>query len=247
MLYAYRSWRRQWGDDRRCGGALVWQLNDCWPTISWAIVDYFLRPKPAYYTIARALNKVAVSVQREHHDWSISHARPPKTTKYDLWVVSSLQTEIIATVELRFFSIASGLEIRKPIIHHDIRVAPNGTTDVILDNVIDYTAYSEPHVLAARLRIGDRIVSRDIDWPQPYKYLDLTDRGLQVHQITQTDDEQILIISAKKPVKCLVFEERDGIGLSNNALDIVPGDDQTVTVTGLKNDDTPLAWKFLGE
>ncbi|KAJ9215889.1 CAZyme family GH2 [Paecilomyces variotii] len=247
MLYAYRGWRRQWGDNRRCGGALVWQLNDCWPAISWAIVDYFLRPKPAYYAIARALSPVAVGVQREHHDWSVSHARPPKTIKYNLWVASSLQTEVVATVELRFISISTGSEICQSRTYRDIHVMPNGTIDIILDGIIDCVAYPEAHVLAARLWIGDRIVSRDIDWPQPYKYLDLTHRGLEIKQSVRTDDERIIVISAKKPVKCLVFEERDGVSLSDSALDIVPGDYQTVTITGLNAGDEALKWKFLGQ
>ncbi|KAJ9301171.1 CAZyme family GH2 [Paecilomyces variotii] len=247
MLYAYRGWRRQWGDNRRCGGALVWQLNDCWPAISWAIVDHFLRPKPAYHAIARALSPVAVGVQREHHDWSVSHARRPKTIKYNLWVASSLQTEVVATVELRFISISTGSEIFESKTYRDIHVMPNGTTDIILDGIIDCVAYPEAHVLAARLWIGDRIVSRDIDWPQPYKYLDFTHRGLAIHESVRTDDERILVISAEKPVKCLVFEERDGVSLSDSALDIVPGDDQTVTITGLNSGDEALKWKFLGQ
>ena len=33
MATALRSWRRRFGGPGRyaCGGALVWQLNDCWP------------------------------------------------------------------------------------------------------------------------------------------------------------------------------------------------------------------------
>ncbi|KAL1865829.1 hypothetical protein Plec18167_009267 [Paecilomyces lecythidis] len=247
MLYAYRGWRRQWGDNRRCGGALVWQLNDCWPTISWAIVDYFLSPKPSYYAIARALSPVAVGIQREHHDWSLSHIRPPETAKYNLWVASSVQEEVVATVELRFISINTGSEIRESIRHHDVHVTPNGTTDIVVDGIIDYVQYPEPHVLAARVWIGDRVISRDIDWPQPYKYLGLADRGLEVNESVGTDDECIIVVSAKKPVKCLTFEERDGVKLSNSALDVVPGDDQTVTITGLKAGDKALGWKFLGQ
>ncbi|HEU5472352.1 MAG TPA: glycoside hydrolase family 2 protein [Actinophytocola sp.] len=37
-----------------CTGALVWQLNDCWPVISWAAVDGDGRRKPLWYTIRRA-------------------------------------------------------------------------------------------------------------------------------------------------------------------------------------------------
>ena len=79
ITYAYRGWRRQWGEDRKCGGALVWQLNDCWPTISWSICDYYLRPKPAYYAMKRCLAPLAVGVRREHFDWSAGDAREPES------------------------------------------------------------------------------------------------------------------------------------------------------------------------
>lgn len=39
-------------------------MNDCWPVTSWAIVDYFLRPKPAYFAIARELRPFTVGMTR---------------------------------------------------------------------------------------------------------------------------------------------------------------------------------------
>lgn len=245
MMFGYRGWRRQWGDERHCGGALLWQLDDCWPTISWAIVDYFLRPKPAFYAVARVLRPVAVAVRREHHDWSISHAQPPNSSKYELWIASSLQQELLGKVELRFISIKTGLEIRKSTVVEDVKIVPNGTT-VVLDGVIDH-AVDEPHVLAARIWVDGRLVARDVDWPQPFKYLDLSNRGLEITRVSKTDDEQKLELSARRPLKCLVFEERDGVRVSDSAIDIVPGDDQIVTIKGLKPGDAPLKYKYLGQ
>lgn len=249
-MFGYRGWRRQWGDERRCGGALLWQINDCWPTISWAIVDYFLRPKPAYYAVARVLKPLAVGVRREHHDWSVTHAQPPKTSQFELWVVSSLQTPAVGRIELRFISIATGLEVRQPIVHDGIAIVPNGTTNIITDGLIDHQTLPDPHVLAARLWIDGRIVARDVDWPQPFKYLDLSGRGLEVTQTKLCEaatGEQLLTIRAQKPVKCLVFEERENVRISDSALDVVPGDEQTVVVAGLRAGDTPLKYKFLGQ
>ncbi|MFC5007739.1 glycoside hydrolase family 2 protein [Dactylosporangium cerinum] len=37
-----------------CMGAIVWQLNDCWPVTSWAAVDGAGRRKPLWYAIRRA-------------------------------------------------------------------------------------------------------------------------------------------------------------------------------------------------
>ena len=39
----------------RTSGYLLWQLNDCWPAISWAVVDSGGRRKPLWYAL-RALN-----------------------------------------------------------------------------------------------------------------------------------------------------------------------------------------------
>jgi beta-mannosidase len=37
-----------------CNGALMFTFNDCWPAITWAVVDYERRPKQAYYTLQQA-------------------------------------------------------------------------------------------------------------------------------------------------------------------------------------------------
>ncbi|MFZ1381587.1 MAG: hypothetical protein WAS54_02220, partial [Scrofimicrobium sp.] len=44
-------WRSLWP---RCQGAFIWQINDCWPVISWAGVDVDGHRKPMWYT-ARAM------------------------------------------------------------------------------------------------------------------------------------------------------------------------------------------------
>ncbi|HEY8981973.1 MAG TPA: glycoside hydrolase family 2 protein [Streptomyces sp.] len=43
-------WRSHWPV---CAGAVVWQLNDCWPVTSWAAVDGDGREKPLYHELRR--------------------------------------------------------------------------------------------------------------------------------------------------------------------------------------------------
>lgn len=238
-MFGYRGWRRQWGQQRFCGGALVWQLNDCWPVTSWSIVDYFLRKKPAYYAMRRVLAPIAVAVKRAHHDWSVVHARVPKTSDYEVWVASNQAAELTATVELRFISVSTGKEIKEKVVKKDIKIVANGTTEVMagsVDNVKE-----EPHVLAARIWVGGELVSRDVDWPQPLKYLSFEERGVEVVPTGDT-----MVVRAAKPTKGLVFEERQGVLVHDSALDVVPGDEQVIRVKGLAAGDAPLKWRYLG-
>lgn len=239
LMFGYRGWRKQYGENRQCGGALLWQLDDCWPVTSWSIVDYFQRKKPSYYSLARVLAPIAVGVQRAHHDWSISHARPAKTSEFELWVVSNRQVEIAAKVELRFISIKTGSEI-KGRIEKEIRITSNGTTNVT-KGMIDNTT-EEQHVLAARVLIDGKVIARDVDWPQPFKYLSFEDRGVEIKY-----DAGSMKINVSKPTKGLVFEEREAVLLSDSAIDVVPGDEIEVFVQGLRRGDKPLHWTYLGQ
>ena len=51
LKYAMEHWRSLAND---CAGVLIWQINDCWPAISWAAVDYNLVPKACHYYMKRA-------------------------------------------------------------------------------------------------------------------------------------------------------------------------------------------------
>lgn len=47
----------------RCMGAIVWQLNDCWPVTSWSAVDGDGRRKPLWYAVRAAFADRIVTVQ----------------------------------------------------------------------------------------------------------------------------------------------------------------------------------------
>lgn len=44
-----------------CSGTLLWQLNDCWPGVSWSIIDGHGVPKPSWYAVRRAFAPVMAS------------------------------------------------------------------------------------------------------------------------------------------------------------------------------------------
>jgi len=62
MQYGVEHWRRHRG---QCMGAVVWQLNDCWPVASWSSIDYFGRWKALHYYEKRFFAPVLISCQEE--------------------------------------------------------------------------------------------------------------------------------------------------------------------------------------
>ena len=44
-----------------CMGTLYWQLNDCWPVVSWSSFDYFGRWKALHYTVKKDYAPILVS------------------------------------------------------------------------------------------------------------------------------------------------------------------------------------------
>jgi beta-mannosidase len=37
-----------------CNGAVMFTFNDCWPAVTWSVVDYYRRPKQGYYALQQA-------------------------------------------------------------------------------------------------------------------------------------------------------------------------------------------------
>jgi beta-mannosidase len=42
----------------KTSGCLIWQLNDCWPVVSWSLIDYGLNPKAAYYIVKKVYQPI---------------------------------------------------------------------------------------------------------------------------------------------------------------------------------------------
>jgi beta-mannosidase len=76
------------------GGVLIWQFNEPWPAISWALVDHAHQPKIAYETVRRLLAPLLVSLE-----YPLQHYRAGDRLVCNLWVVND-RHEALADCEL---------------------------------------------------------------------------------------------------------------------------------------------------
>ncbi|KAK0742961.1 glycoside hydrolase superfamily [Schizothecium vesticola] len=251
--WAYKSWRRRWDEERGCGGVLVWQANDVWPGTSWSVVDYYGVRKAAWYAVRRALAPVAVGVRRGVWDWTTrekdgewkrdtGHVDPRgmREVVFDVWVVNSRVEGGVGLewdVGVTFVGVDTGRTMRDQV--YDVKLGGNGRTEVVVGERVEEA--EEHFVIWVTLWVRGKKVGSDVSWPDPIKYLDLSDRGVRVEAV----EEGVVEVSAEKPVKGFLFSERQGVTVSDNGFDVMPGETVRVHFTGLEAGEM-LPWTFVG-
>lgn len=255
LAAAYRLWRRNWKGPGKehTAGALVWQINDCWPCTSWAIVDYFLRPKPAFFSVARELRPYTVGMTRKDHTTykdPLSADEFVINTELQIWGCNS--TLLPKKVKL----IVEAFDLNSDFTHsftQDVVLAPNASTEVYKGEVPGQptrTKLSEAPktiIISARILETDgTVLARYANWPEPFKYIHYPAPSEVGLNIKTAADGETLEISVKKPIKGLILDvDGEEVKWSDQALDLVPGDVQVVKAVGLGG--RKVKARFLGD
>jgi beta-mannosidase len=210
MRVAYQDFRRRWQRPgaRAVGGALVWQLNDCWPVTSWALIDSSGTVKPAWHVIRRALATVAVAARLE-----AGAAR--------LALMNSAPEGLAVRLQLRVFTLAGQRLVDTTVD----AIAPGSAT---FETTHALPTLTEPVV--AELRALDAAhgseIARDCAWTEPFKFHALGGARIDVRAA-----EGGLRIEADRPVKGLWLHAADA-RFADNFIDLVPGEPRLVAVGG---------------
>lgn len=217
MGVAIRGWRRHWGHlDEQTGGALLWQLNDCWPVTSWAIVDYMLRPKAAYYVVRRELASFVVGLMTTQDN------------QVELWAVNGTTIAIEGEIVLDTWTLDGTLVAEER--HHVTLVANQGAE-------LQRVQRQDAHVISVRLLKDGVTIARAASWPEPFKYLSLAEPEIAIERQDET-----LYVKAQRPAKGVWLSAGDGIQWSDNMLDVFPNDPQIIKAQGLGDAEIQAQW-----
>lgn len=211
MRVAYQDFRRRWQRPgaRAVGGALVWQLNDCWPVTSWALIDSAGVAKPAWHAVRRALSPLAVALRLQ-------------AGQAQLAVMNGTAQSHDIRLQLRVFAL-DGQLLAESSAALPVGAACSVETTLALPSLAQPVAAE----LVALDAASGRELARDCAWTEPFKFY-----RLEAARIDVQHDGQALFISADKPVKGLWLEAAVSACFTDNFIDLVPGAPRRVIVTG---------------
>ncbi|KAM5355288.1 hypothetical protein ACJ41O_001934 [Fusarium nematophilum] len=252
LASAYRLWKRQWKGPHKeyCSGALVWQTNDCWPVTSWAICDYYLRPKHAYFTIKREMTPVTIGMTRREH----KHPRDKYTrvhvdtkTQVEIWGSNLKLEDVTADCVVKAWDVETGKETYSQTVSSSLVLRRNRSTEIATLDVPVETknaGLEARTVVAAYLYQDGKQIARYVNWSEPLKYLHF--QKIKNLRVELVDGATAVEVSADVPVKGLALEcEEDEVMFEDNLVDLVPGEVVRIGVRGAK-EGTVLETQYLG-
>ncbi len=206
-------WRRR---KFKTAGTLFWQLNDCWPVVSWSVVDYFGRPKAGYYVVKRAFAPVLITVIPEE---------PPT-----VWLVNDTLSPVEGTAVVTVQD-GWGKELWRE--QREVTIAPNAAQlllSVPLPAIFDRTR----HFIAAQFFLPGQSepLSYDAVFLAPYSHLCLPPAS--VTTTVRQENERVFTVQVHSHVfvkgVCLSLRGEPEAEFSDNAFDLLPNMTRTVTV-----------------
>jgi beta-mannosidase len=90
--YIMEHYRCLWPESSGC---LIWQYNESWPTLAWSFIDWYTRPKMAYYRLKKACSPVMLRLKDK--SWTIDE----DIFKAELWGVNDSHYDL-ETVKINF-------------------------------------------------------------------------------------------------------------------------------------------------
>ena len=194
-----------------CAGSLIWQYNDCWPAISWSLVDYYGFGKASYFVVARAYAPLMASF------------KPAADGDMELWIVNDRMTPVAGTATMALHAFAGGTTWSESV---DYEIPPTTSRRVWKGEI----AGSPAHVLS--VRGSDDAFPANRHFFAPIKDLDRDDPPAPQVRFEQRGPHEIAVhITAKTWlwfVHLLVADERTVF--SDNYVDVAEGETRVLTV-----------------
>lgn len=260
--YALRDWKRMFGgrsetgaSKARCAGSIIWQLNDDYPCTSWSLIDYFVRPKPSWYTVRRLYAPFSVASERTPLSRFVDEDNPRAASEppsFAIFAHNTTPAAVDLTLSLQAYDFWA--DKWTPLPENDanrkVTLLPGQNTE--LGTLAPQSSWNKDSLVVLELSLKNdagKVVARYVDWPEPYRYLEWpndTKLDVKVEHVKSSSregevDAHVTVV-ANQPLKGVWLEPvYDGTEADDsfepkwedNMFDLMPGQAITVGVSGL--------------
>ncbi|MCD4664878.1 MAG: glycoside hydrolase family 2 protein, partial [Bacteroidales bacterium] len=202
-----------------CMGTLYWQLNDCWPVISWSSVDYYNRWKALHYFVKKAFGEFLISFEE-------------KNDSLKIFVVSDKLQSINAVLDLRIVSFAGDEHWSDKQV---VEVAANSSSIYYVKQLTGFS--KKDHLFSAKLISNEKVLASNIYYFLPVKDLQLPEPNIQKEIVKTEKGYQIILKTDKLAKNVFLSIDEDGF-FSDNYFDLLPGDNKRVSYISEQSTDS---------
>jgi beta-mannosidase len=197
-----------------CSGTLLWQLNDCWPAISWALVDTELRPKPAWYYTRRFYAPLLASVK-------------PVDGGVELWLTNNSHETFDEDFEVRTTTFAG-----TPLWAAEA----GGRSEPGTSRAIASWSLDEAHASLSSYLTVTSPTARNRHFFTDVVEMERTVPEVEVRQVRDGDRLDVTVRSAA--LALMVTVTAGDARFDDNCFDLHPGQPRTITAHGVASDAT---------
>lgn len=199
----------------KCGGTLFWQFNDCWPGVSWSIVDYYLRPKPAYYAVKRVFQPVLISLVKEEE-------------KIEVWICNDTLKEIKGKLQLKSISFKGQILWAG---EKDVFIAANQSVKVLAKSIWEMGIKStKEDFVYASLKMKEGQIESHLLLERERNLKFFPERFER--KVHQSEDGLEVELYSPVFVRSVILEvPGENVEFSDNFFDLVPGVKKRVRLT----------------
>ena len=210
---ATEHWRRNRG---RCNGSIYWQLNDCWPVMSWSSIDYYGRYKALQYCARHFNAPLSVSVAENKRGAAI-------------YVINDTLKDFEGAIEYSLQKFDGEEITRASIATRCDSCKAEKAAYINLKRQLNKVKYN--CVLITMLKDNDgRVVSRKTTLFAPEKKLDLPKPKITT-DIKVDNGIAYITVSSDKYARYVKVSLKDiAAPLSDNYFDLTAGESKTISV-----------------
>ena len=197
-----------------CMGTLYWQLNDCWPAISWSSVDYYDKWKALHYKAGEALKNIIISTKKE-------------ADSVKIWLINDDFKDYKGKLQLRLLDF-EGEEIWQKTIN--IKLEKDTSKQVyarsrkkILQDHIPATVFLE-----TTLQINGDKSDHDLSYFTAPKHLKLIDPEID-YSLEKKENHFEIELTSNNLAKNVHLSVPYAGNFSKNYFDLLPGEKVKVT------------------